>query len=199
MKKETRSNKENNKAIWEEFVSKNKINKKFSSSSIKFKNIKSSEYFTVEELTSIPKQYIIPKSFEKNNNVYKTTTSFIPPKIDIDIEKNKLRRIKNGKVTIDGILDLHGFSLKEAEDRLKLYVGDSVRLRKRFLLIITGKGINSKPNIHGKTLTIKSEVKNWLLDSFYDDKVQYISKALDRHGGEGAYYFFLKKSQNIFS
>ena len=199
MKKETRINKENNQAIWEEFVSKNRIKKKFSSSSINFKNINNSEYFTVEELNSIPKQYIITNSFEKNNYVDKTISSFIPPKTDIDIEKNKLRRIKNGKVTIDGTLDLHGFSLKEAEDLLKLYVGDSVRLRKRFLLIITGKGINSKPNIHGKTLTIKSEVKNWLLDSFYDDKVQYISKALDRHGGEGAYYFFLKKSQNIFS
>ena len=199
MKKETRINKENNQAIWEEFVSKNRIKKKFSSSSINFKNINNSEHFTVEELNSNPKKYIIPNSFEKNNYVDKTITSFIPPKTDIDIEKNKLRRIKNGKVTIDGTLDLHGFSLKEAEDRLKLYVGDSVRLRKRFLLIITGKGINSKPNIHGKTLTIKSEIKNWLLDSFYDDKVQYISKAIDRHGGEGAYYFFLKKSQNIFS
>ena len=69
----------------------------------------------------------------------------------------------------------------------------------RFLLIITGKGSNSKPNIHGKTQTIKSEIKNWLSDSFYADKVQYISKALDRHGGEGAYYFFLKKSKHILS
>ena len=69
----------------------------------------------------------------------------------------------------------------------------------RFLLIITGKGSNSKPNIHGKTQTIKSEIKNWLSDGFYEDKVQYISKALDCHGGEGAYYFFLKKSKYIFS
>ena len=82
---------------------------------------------------------------------------------------------------------------------LRLYVGDGLRQKKRLLLIITGKGSNSKPNIHGKTLTIKSELKNWLSDSFYSDKVQYISKALDRHGGEGAYYFFLKKSKNILS
>ncbi|MDC3107947.1 Smr/MutS family endonuclease [Paracoccaceae bacterium] len=75
----------------------------------------------------------------------------------------------------------------------------SLRHKKRFLLIITGKGSNSKPNIHGKRLTIKSEIKNWLSDSFYNDKVQYVSKALDKHGGEGAYYFFLKKSKNIFS
>ena len=35
-------------------------------------------------------------------------------------------------------------------------------------------------------------------DHFYNDKVQYVSKALNRHGGEGAFYFFLKKSENIF-
>ena len=121
------------------------------------------------------------------------------PKIDIEIEKNKLRRIKNGKITIDGTIDLHGFSLKDAEVRLRRFVNESFQLRKRFLLIITGRGSNSKPNIHGKTQTIKSEISNWLSDHFYDDKIQYISKALDRHGGEGAFYFFLKKSKNIFS
>ena len=89
------------------------------------------------------------------------------PKIDINIEKNKLRRIKSGKINIEGTLDLHGFHLKEAEKKLKIFVDESLRLKKRFLLIITGKGQNSKPNIHGKTLTIKSEIKKWLSDSFY--------------------------------
>ena len=122
-----------------------------------------------------------------------------PPRIDVDIEKNKLRRIKNRKITIEGSLDLHGLSLKEAENQLKIFIGEQYQLKKRFLLIITGKGINSKPNVFGKTQTIKNEINNWLSDRFYNDKVQYISKALDQHGGEGAYYFFLKKSKNIFS
>ena len=116
------------------------------------------------------------------------------PKFDIDIEKNKLRRIKNGKINVDGTLDLHGLSLKEAESRLQIFVGESFRLNKRFLLIITGKGRNSKPNAHGKTQTIKSEIYKWLSASFYGDKVHYVSKALDKHGGGGAYYFFLRKS-----
>ena len=45
--------------------------------------------------------------------------------------------------------------------------------------------------------TIKGEINNWLSDSFYHDKVQYVSRALDKHGGTGAYYFFLKHSKNI--
>jgi DNA-nicking Smr family endonuclease len=121
------------------------------------------------------------------------------PKIDINIEKNKLKRIKSGRINIEGTIDLHGFSLKEAKERLQIFVGESFRRNKRLLLIITGKGRNSKPNINGKKQTIKSEINKWLLEDFYRDKVQYISRALDKHGGEGAYYFFLVTSKNIFS
>ena len=121
------------------------------------------------------------------------------PKIDINIEKNKLKRIKSGRINIEGTIDLHGFSLKEAKARLQLFIGESFQRKKRLLLIITGKGRNSKPNIHGKKQTIKSEINKWLSEDFYRDKVQYISKALDKHGGEGAYYFFLVKSKNILS
>ena len=151
----------------------------------------------VEEFNSETKAKIEPS--QETSSFIKNSIGLISPKTDINIEKNKLRRIKNGKINIDGILDLHGFYLKEAETQLKLFVADGFRQKKRLLLVITGKGSNSKPNIHGKTQTIKSEIKSWISDRFYADKVQYISKALDRHGGEGAYYFFLKKSKNIFS
>ena len=36
------------------------------------------------------------------------------------------------------------------------------------------------------------------LNRFYQDKVQYISKALDKHGGTGAYYLFLKNYRTYF-
>ena len=192
--------KDNNQVIWEEFVSQNKIKKNYSrGGSISFNVIDHRAPDVVEEFRSNPKANIKTQLLERKNYVGKSILSLIAPKTDIDIERSKLRRIKNGKIIIEGTLDLHGLSLKEAESMLRLYVGDGLRQKKRLLLIITGKGSNSKPNIHGKTLTIKSELKNWLSDSFYGDKVQYISKALDRHGGEGAYYFFLKKSKNILS
>ena len=135
------------------------------------------------------------RSIDNAKNIFKTAS----PKIDINVEKNKLKRIKSGRINIEGIIDLHGFSLKEAKVRLQLFVGECFKENKRLVLIITGKGKNSKPNIYGKKQTIKSEINKWLSEDFYRDKVQYISKALDKHGGEGAYYFFLVKSKNIFS
>ena len=192
--------KDNNQVIWEEFVSQNKIKKNYSrGGSISFNVVDHRAPDVLEEFRSHPKADITTQPLERKNYFGKSILSLIAPKTDIDIERSKLRRIKNGKIIIEGTLDLHGLSLKEAESMLRFYVGDGLRQKKRLLLIITGKGSNSKPNIHGKTLTIKSELKNWLSDSFYSDKVQYISKALDQHGGEGAYYFFLKKSKNILS
>ena len=200
MKKETDDKTDSNQVIWEEFVSKNKIKKNYSRGrNISFNVVIYRASNALEEYTPRPKADIKMQPLERKNYFGKSILSLIGPNTDVDIERNKLRRIKNGKIIIEGTLDLHGLSLREAESRLRLYVGDGLRQKKRLLLIITGKGSNSKPNIHGKMLTIKSEIKNWLSDSFYGDKVQYISKALDRHGGEGAYYFFLKKSKDIFS
>ena len=200
MKKQTEDKKDKNQVIWEEFVFRNSIKKNYSSdrNSI-FNDVKNKYSITEEKLISYPKSDIKNEPLEKKSYFGKSILSLISPKTDIDIEKNKLKRIKNGKITIEGTLDLHGFSLIDAENELKFFVGDSLRQNKNLLLIITGKGSNSRPDIYGKTLTIKSEVKKWLSDSFYSDKVKYISKALERHGGEGAYYFFLKKSKNILS
>ena len=102
----------------------------------------------------------------KSNSVKNLFSKISTPKFDIDIEKNKLKRIKSGRINIDGTIDLHGLSLKEAEKRLELFVGESFQLNKRLLLIITGKGRNSKPNIFGKTLNKKVRLTNGFQKSF---------------------------------
>ena len=143
-----------------------------------------------KEISSVP---------VKRSDINKNFFHLNFPQKDFKIEKNKLRRIKSGKIAIEGTLDLHGLSLLEAEKQLKIFVGKSLERKKRFLLIITGKGKNSRPDIYGKSQTIKSEINKWISDSYYSDKVQYISQALDKHGGGGAFYFFLRNSKNIFS
>ena len=189
MKKEKIIQKTKDQILWENFVVKNNIKKKISSDNgTNSRNLNYKGTFSSNDLVSHSDKKL--GSFVSVKHLTKMSS----PKIDINIEKNKLKRIKSGKINIEGTIDLHGFSLKEAEARLQLFVGESYQRNKRFLLIITGKGRNSKPNIHGKKQTIKSEINKWLSEDFYRDKVQYISKALDKHGGEGAYYFFLVKS-----
>ena len=192
MKKETGKEKNRDHVLWEDFVLMYKIKKNPDSNRVKLNFQKNKIYPTRQG--NIPPTYLDRSDtfFLKNNN----PKNFIEQRsreINIEIDKNQLRRIKSGKISIEGKIDLHGYSLKDAEKKLKLFVGDSFRLKKRLLLVITGKGRNSKPNIHGKIKPINSEITRWLSDCFYLDKVQYISKALDKHGGTGAYYFFLKK------
>ena len=194
MKKEKIIQKIKDQVLWEDFVVKNNIKKKISSNSrTSLSNLSHKETFSTNDHVFHSNKKL--GSFVNAKQLYKMSS----PKIDINIEKNKLKRIKNGRINIEGTIDLHGSSLKEAKERLQLFVGESFQRNRRLLLIITGKGRNSKPNIHGKKQTIKSEINKWLSEDFYRDKVQYISKALDKHGGEGAYYFFLVKSKNIFS
>ena len=193
MKKEKITQKTKDQLLWEDFVLKNNIKKKSNNSRTDSSNLNYKDTFSTNDPDSHSDKRL--GNFVNAKYVSKMSS----PIIDINIEKNKLKRIKSGRINIEGTIDLHGFSLKEAKARLQLFVGESFQRNKRFLLIITGKGRNSKPNIHGKTQTIKSEIHKWLLEDFYRDKVQYISKALDKHGGEGAYYFFLVKSKNIFS
>ncbi len=193
MKKEKIIQKTNDQLLWEDFVVKNNIKKKSCGSIANSNNLNYKDTFSTNDPASHSDKRL--GSFENAKYLSRMSS----PIIDINIEKNKLKRIKSGRINIEGTIDLHGFSLREAKARLQLFVGKSFQRNKRLLLIITGKGRNSKPNIHGKKQTIKSEINKWLLEDFYRDKVQYISKALDKHGGEGAYYFFLVKSKNIFS
>ena len=123
--------------------------KNLSSSGFNYQVKKKFPYSAEEKLTIRPLAEIKLNPANQKSLFRKDAISLTFPKIDVDIEKNKLRRIKNGKINIDGTIDLHGFSLKEAEVRLRHFVGESFQLRKRFLLIITGKGLNSKTNIHG--------------------------------------------------
>ena len=189
MKKEKISHKTKDQILWEEFVVRNNIKKKISSDiKIKSSNLNYKSPSSANDFVTHSDEHL--RTFVNENYISRMSS----PKFDINIEKNKLKRIKSGRINIEGTIDLHGLSLREAKAHLKLFVGESIQRKKRLLLIITGKGRNSKPNIHGKKQTIKSEISKWLSEDFYRDKVQYISKALDKHGGEGAYYFFLVKS-----
>ena len=105
---------DNNQVIWEEFVSQNKIKKNYSrGGSISFNVVDHKAPDVVEEFRSHPKAELKTQPSERKNYFGKSILSLIAPKTDIDIERSKLRRIKNGKIIIEGTLDLHGLSLKE--------------------------------------------------------------------------------------
>ncbi len=111
------------------------------------------------------------------------------------------KELKRGKIKIDRRVDLHGYSLVEAYDKLNSEVKKNYNKNKRCLLIITGKGVHKKiendqdtnPKLYyGK---IKNSIINWINE---DDLKKYILTYQDagfEHGGDGALFVYLRKKK----
>ena len=115
---------------------------------------------------------------------------------DVDfVEKN----VKTNKVKK---LDLHGFSLDEANKAVKEFIIKYFDTGYKKLSIITGKGLRSKsqdnPYLSKKLNILKYSVPEYIKnDNDLSQKVIRISKASLKDGGEGAIYVFLKNNNKF--
>ena len=99
-------------------------------------------------------------------------------------------------------LDLHGFSLIEANKTVKKFIIESFDNGYKKLLIVTGKGGRSKsranPYLSEKLSVLKYSVPEYINnDENLINKIRTISKASLKDGGEGAIYIFLKNSEKF--
>ena len=97
-------------------------------------------------------------------------------------------------------LDLHGFSLNEANQKLEEFLIDSFNQGCRKILIITGKGsrskINENPYISREFGVLKNSIPEFIKnDKNLNEKIIKIVTADNKHGGNGAIYVFLKKNK----
>ena len=176
---------------WKNFVTKNKIVRKKADpkKSVFQKTINfSPKVRQLFRLKSVDNVENIEKKIQAKKNEEKREESLFKV-----VEKNKLKKIKQGKVNPEKTLDLHGFTLLKAESELKRFIELCIRENKRFVLVITGKGRNSDESQGTEKRIIKTALPIWLKNNFYMDKLQYFSFASQKHGGTGAYYLFLKR------
>ena len=103
------------------------------------------------------------------------------------------------KKTTKGIkkLDLHGFTLDQANKKVKKFINKSFENGYKKLLIITGKGSRSKvydnPYLSEQMNVLKNSVPEFIkTDKDLFEKIKSMSKADIRKGGDGAFYVFLK-------
>lgn len=97
-------------------------------------------------------------------------------------------RLIKGLLPIDARIDLHGLERFEAQERLQRFLHHARGHANRTLLIIHGKG--SK---HGETPILKQHIFLWLRQYPH---VLAIHSAHPKHGGTGAIYLILKKSDS---
>ena len=94
-------------------------------------------------------------------------------------------------------IDLHGFSLKDANNSVKNFIEDAHRKNFKKLLIITGKGLRSKvyddPYRSTKMNVLKDSVPQYIKENAdLSEKIKKITEANQKDGGEGAFYIYLK-------
>ena len=104
-------------------------------------------------------------------------------------------RMKRGKLAPEGRIDLHGMTLDQAHPALTRFILGAQADGKRLVLVITGKGkpgddAGPMPRPRG---VLKRQVPMWLAMPPLAQAVLQISAANIRHGGDGAFYVYLRR------
>ena len=136
------------------------------------------------------KKKIIASSKDKEDWI-----AFTKEMDNISVKAEDLLR-KNQKANITPKLDLHGFSLDEANKAVKRFINESFNKGHKKLLIITGKGSRSKtyinPYLSEKLSMLKYSVPEYIEnDNDLINKVNKVTQANLKDGGDGAIYIFL--------
>ncbi len=108
--------------------------------------------------------------------------------------------MKRGKLQPEFILDLHGMNTIIAQKKSIEFIKSNYLNGKRLLLIITGKGKSSRTSFfkNGAQIgIIRKSLKSWLYESDMRTKILGIVSSHINHGGEGAFYIYLKKNKSL--
>ncbi len=113
----------------------------------------------------------------------------LPPRAvaDATLDGGWDRRLRHGDIRPDRVVDLHGYTLAAAHDRLMLALDDAAGCGDRIVLIVTGKGRGDRPG------RIRAELNHWLETTALRSRIAALRPAHPRHGGGGAFYLILRR------
>ena len=111
---------------------------------------------------------------------------------------NKDKKIKNNKRPGTRSIDLHGYTLDEANTIIEKFIFESFDEGIDKLIVITGKGIHSNnennPFVSKDLGILKNSIPNYIQNNKdLMKKIIEIKEADIKDGGSGAFYIYLKK------
>ena len=118
----------------------------------------------------------------------------------INLEKSYDKKLKKGKIPINKKIDLHGYSLNEARQIFLEAIDECYQNNARCILFITGKGLKQNANnnnfskrlYHGK---IRNNFLDWASSKGVGPKILSVQQADIKHGGDGAFFVYLRKNK----
>lgn len=103
------------------------------------------------------------------------------------------RRMTQGKLRPEARIDLHGMTLAAAHPALIGFLLAAKGRGLRLVLVITGKGRGDHGPLPTRPGALRHQVPHWLHQAPLAGVVQQVTAAHFRHGGEGAYYVYLRR------
>ncbi len=116
------------------------------------------------------------------------------PNKDFKLSKQKFFKVKS--------IDLHGYTLEEANKTIEEFIYRSFSEKINKLIVVTGKGIHSQnekdPYVSKDLSILKYSVPEFIENNkSLMNIINEIKDASIEDGGSGAFYIFLKKNKTI--
>ena len=115
--------------------------------------------------------------------------------IDKDFKKNSKNLLKTNTI------DLHGYTLDEANKEIEKFINNSFLEKYKKLIIVTGKGLHSQ-NEKNPFVSKDLSILKYSVPEFIKNNNQLMEKIIEikdadvKDGGGGAFYIYLKNSKS---
>ncbi len=116
------------------------------------------------------------------------------PNKDLNLSKEKFFKVKS--------IDLHGYTLEEANKTIEKFIYQSFREKINKLIVVTGKGLHSQnekdPYVSKDLSILKYSVPEFIENNkSLMNIINEIKDSSIEDGGSGSFYIFLKKNKTI--
>jgi DNA-nicking Smr family endonuclease len=107
----------------------------------------------------------------------------------VGLDPRILRRLRRGEFAYQAMIDLHGMSAPAARLAVERFVLGAIAEGHREVLIVHGRGHNSKDNVP----ILKERLKSWLARGRMGRGILAYTSARPADGGTGALYVLLRR------
>ena len=145
--------------------------------------------FYISNLKSITKVNINKKT---NSNTISAVNKALKANVSFTLDNKIKKQIKSNKFNFDAIIDLHGKTEVQAYEAIKNFIKDCYFNNFKSIMIVTGKGPNSK----GK---LKLKTPLWLKSEDLSKYVVGFETMPHNKGGEGALFVQIKNKEKYKS
>jgi len=127
--------------------------------------------------------------------VKREPVAYEPP---VPHDRSGEKRVRRGRLEIDGRIDLHGLTQEQALRTLRNFLQMAFASGYRTVLVITGKGFKSRERATApweqveEPGVLRRKLPEWLGLPEFSQYVSGIARSHARHGGSGAFYVTLR-------